>query len=103
MKARRQAPRTERLNLCLSVEARKKLGLIADRERRDVGYAATLLVEWAIEQYANVGMSFPFLWESKAVRDEKLVRRSKERLGLREEAQHQNESVPRLEEQRKRA
>lgn len=96
-------PRTERLNLCLSMEDRKAIGLIAERERRDIGYVASLLVEWAIEQYAIVGASFPALWESKAVRDANLIKKSRERLVLRREAQYLNESVPKLEKQKRRA
>lgn len=85
------------------MEDRKAIDLIAERERRDSGYVASLLVEWAIEQYAIVGASFPALWESKAVRDANLTKKSRERLALRREAQYLNASVPKFERQRKRA
>lgn len=99
------APRTERLNLCLTPEDRKALGLIAERERRDVGYVASSFVEWAIQQYLAVGANLVSLWEAQVIRDERIARNAKARLVLRQEAHRQHESVPNAgqERQRKRA
>lgn len=98
----RTAPRTERLNLCLSAEDRKALALIAERERRDMGYVASSFVEWAIQQYLAVGANLVSLWEAEVVRDERIAKNAKARLVLRQEAQRQNELVPES-QQRKRA
>jgi hypothetical protein len=63
-RARKQLPRNKRLNLCLSEPEYQELVRIAERERRDVGFVASSLVESGIKKYKSVG-SLVSLWESE--------------------------------------
>ena len=108
--------RTERLNLCLRVEDRRILGEIADREDRSLGEMASLLVEWALEQYC-VATTYVRLRASYAVVDEGreeenlramreiAIKEAQERVAVRSHAEEltQNESIPRLGKKKQRA
>jgi hypothetical protein len=69
----RKPPRTERLNLCLMKDDRRALAWIAEREDRDDGAVASLLVEWAIEQYPAFG-DLVAMRHSRIVREKRIAK-----------------------------
>lgn len=94
MKRRRaKAPKTERINLCLTRADREALEGIARREDRDLGYLASWFVEWGIEHYQKLGISLVELSSVKVVREKLVRRRAAERLVLREEARRLHEET----------
>jgi hypothetical protein len=90
---RTKAPKTERINLCLTRDDREALENIAQREDRDLGYLAAWFVEWGIEHYQKLGISLVELSSVKVVREKLVRRRAAERLVLREEARRLHEET----------
>ena len=72
-RTRKQLPRTKRLNLCLTEPDYQELVRIGEREDRDAGDVASLLVAWAIEQYKPFN-SLVRMRASKIVREERIVK-----------------------------
>jgi hypothetical protein len=104
MKPRRaKAPKTERINLCLTRADREALESIAVREDRDLGYLASWFVEWGIDHYRKLGISLVELSSVKVVREKLVRRRAAERLILREEAHRLHEEISESSPERKRA
>ncbi len=98
-----KAPKTERINLCLTRTDREALESIARREDRNLGYLATWFVEWGIDHYRKLGISLVELNNAKVVRGKLLRKRAAERLGLREEAHSLHEELSGSSPERKRA
>lgn len=102
-RSRDKAPKTERINLCLTREDREELARIAQREDRNLGYLATWFVEWGIDQYSKLGISLVELKDTKVVRDKLVRKRAEQRLMLREEAHGLDEELSGSSPERKRA
>jgi hypothetical protein len=96
-------PKTERVNMCLTVTLRNELERIAEREDRDLGYLATWFVEWGIQQYQTLDASLVELQTTRVVRDKVIHKRAEKRLVLREEAARQHEKLRGSSPERKRA
>lgn len=47
--------RSERINLSLTKQERKKLGEIAAKEDRDMGYIGAWMIRWGIDMYEQFG------------------------------------------------
>jgi hypothetical protein len=96
-------PKTERINMCVTVHDRADLEMIAAREDRDLGYLATWFVQWGIEQYKTLSATLVELGSTRVVRDKVIRKRAEERLILREEVATKYAKHPRSSPERKRA
>jgi hypothetical protein len=102
-RSREKAPKTERINLCLTPVDREALEAIARREDRNPGYLATWFVEWGILHYSKLGISLVELKGAKVVRDKFVRKQAERRLVLREEAHGLHEEISGSSPERKRA
>ncbi len=102
-RSRTNAPKTERINLCLTRADSEALAAIARREDRPLGYLATWFVEWGIDHYAKLGISLVELKNAKVIRDKLVRKRAGERLTLREEAHRLHEEISGSSPERKQA